>query len=515
MTLLLAMLLSQPSLAVTKNVTICVKIFTHFTDRGGDFWPLNAPRRARGVRYTLNDDNGIRAGYMDDDGCKVISVTSTDTYAVTLYSEAEVNGVELVSYEDLGDASNGSDPVLETHTAPSVPIALNDPEIVINSNQVWWNLAVGMFALDRSDFNMGTHSQRDCCDNTSHNWYNLDGTCTYDSGEYPYADTGFDHYGGPRIEYGWDDDMRIEFVYDDDVGCCGSDWPTWESSNPTESDWPNRPTVHINKPWKFSIAHELGHVIVMKRMGKRTNDDFTADVRQGFLVSPDDTPCSGMFHPAGFDPSSPYDSLGDEGGVVKKNLLSMEFQSGAAREGWAHFFAAWLWNYSGTVNSDCFFDSRKIHDFDLDGDVDNNYGDTGVCYDDDPWDGAFNCEGTTPPSDATHSPVPVADALESYVYDRDWLEDMYTATACDVDDISNRGTQYDWMRYFWDMRTDSEVPIEDLTDIYVDTCPTTWAKNDAQISASEETPVGRLEASTTFHGYEDEHDDQKNNGVDH
>lgn len=196
-------------------------------------------------------------------------------------------------------------------------------------------------------------------------------------------------------------------------------------------------------------------------------------------------------------------------------MLSMEYQSGAAREGWAGFFSAWLWNYSGVPNADCFFDTHVIHDFDLDGDIDNNYGDTGGDYNVDPWDGALNCEGTEVPSDSVHWPVPMADDIENYVYDRDWLEDMYVAGACDVHDLSNRGTQYDWLRYLWDMRTDEGIPIEELADIYVDMCPTTWAKNDGEISSSEETPIGRLELSTEFHGREDEHDAQKNNGTDH
>jgi len=79
----------------------------------------------------------------------------------------------------------------------------------------------------------------------------------------------------------------------------------------------------------------------------------------------------------------------------------------------------------------------------------------------------------------------------------------------------NRGTQYDWHRFFWDMLTDQDVPIEDLADIYVDTCPINWIDGEQGGMSDERLPIERLETSCDYHGYGYDWLQEKNNGQEH
>lgn len=40
---------------------------------------------------------------------------------------------------------------------------------------------------------------------------------------------------------------------------------------------------------------------------------------------------------------------------------------------------------------------------------------------------------------------------------------------------AGRGTEYDWLRFWWDMTTDEGITPRDLAEIYVDICPTNWS----------------------------------------
>ena len=61
--------------------------------------------------------------------------------------------------------------------------------------------------------------------------------------------------------------------------------------------------------------------------------------------------CMGSYKPGSLDPSDLESSIADDdqdtatpGDETSKSLLTMEYQAIAAREGWAHFYAAWLFN---------------------------------------------------------------------------------------------------------------------------------------------------------------------------
>lgn len=117
-------------------------------------------------------------------------------------------------------------------------------------------------------------------------------------------------------------------------------------------------------------------------------------------------------------------------------------------------------------------------------------------------------------ADVPQEPIPTSDTLESYIDARDWLEDAIDEGVCSGD-LENRGTQYDWQRFFWDMRTDRNIPIEDLADIYVDMCPTNWLDGEQDSEPDARLPTERLEASCDFHGYGYAWLQERNNVQDH
>ena len=107
---------------------------------------------------------------------------------------------------------------------------------------------------------------------------------------------------------------------------------------------------------------------------------------------------------------------------------------------------------------------------------------------------------------------------------------------CNVteEELAGKSTQYDFMRYLWDMATDENIPVEKLADIYVDMCPTNWEywpsyttdptdehgdilyENAAPIVApTDDWPEARLERSVRYHGKRAAHNRQKSNGVDY
>jgi len=460
---------------------------------------------ARGVHFKITHDGTLIEDNMDSSGCTTQTVTAENNYFVTLYSDAVLNGIDVESYTE---ATEGT---LTTAVKSFwVSISLDYPVLIVPHNQTWLNLAVGMWAFHRNTMNLGTYSDRGCCHNTSYDWYSYDGTCVWDPGE-PAPPTGDPEFYGPSYgDYSGDSGTTVEFVNGTYFGakCCGSVWDG------------DRPAVVVNWNRKFIIAHELGHVVAMKRMFHRTHTDYTAPLTQkgGFQQ------CVGSYKGT-YDPANPEDYVADKDWDTSedtadprgKALLTMEYQSGAAREGWAHFYSSWLWNRK--TETDCFYNTHGVHDLDLDGDIDDNYVDTGVDYEDHDWDGAINCEGIDAPSDTAdpdHVPVPRADDLETYVDAKDWLEDMDDEGTCGIIGLSNRGTQYDWQRYFWDMLTDySTVDPEDLADVYVDMCPTNWAQNDDAVDHNDETPVKRLQLSTSHHGLGAKHATEKSNGQDH
>ena len=275
---------------------------------------------------------------------------------------------------------------------------------------------------------------------------------------------------------------------------------------------------------KFLMAHELGHAIANRIEG--------TDVGR-------DTNCGGWDR----QPDPPENNCRAEvGSGAPKTMFSMEYQAMAAREGWADFIAAWLWN--NPSQSDCTHGRwGTASDFDLDDDdatpsgfppdiddADNNF--SGAI-------GWVNCEGI-PITSATcadwgatctsggHVP------LESYVTARDWVEDLTAASdpmGCTAASLTNRGSTGDWMRFFWDLRTDENVSMAALADLWDNMDMSTvdsddnndlYGVLDCGITGTSDDVTVRLTAAaaaTTCGGTPtdcvDEVNAQKNNGQDH
>lgn len=231
---------------------------------------------------------------------------------------------------------------------------------------------------------------------------------------------------------------------------------------------------------KTKIGHETGHGIGYRREGNN-------------------------------DPNFEYDAAEDgcDGvgvAVGQHAQLTKEWQSAAFIEGFADVISAYLWN--DETQADCTYDRHHTSDYDLDG-VD----------DDGAVAGQVNCEG-----------IP-ATGLEAYVTARDWLVDVVNADDDDVDAVqcsgltTSRGAQLDFLRYGWDMLNDEAVPIEHFVDIYDNAQPQNWDADDNTALSDGSTTtfddvIVRWEASADTHpvdidGYEAEHDDQKDQGLDH
>lgn len=118
------------------------------------------------------------------------------------------------------------------------------------------------------------------------------------------------------------------------------------------------------------------------------------------------------------------------------DLNSLEWQSGAANEGFASYYAAVAWNQTQETNC-TYVLTRQWADWNLDG-IDNDVD-------------VFSCEGAVPgESDA---------------------ED-YAGEFCSPS--SNQGTQLDWMRFFWDLDNKEGLNTTDIVNIWVGSAPENW-----------------------------------------
>lgn len=170
-------------------------------------------------------------------------------------------------------------------------------------------------------------------------------------------------------------------------------------------------------------------------------------------------------------------------------MNSIEFQSEAIWEGWAHYFAALAFN--DDTESDCFLEHYRVTDWEWDGFSDNNR--------------LINCEGAYPGGDA-----------------KDYLGDWFTPSTgyCDATTLNNRGTTYDWLRHLWDLRTDEGVSFLTISDILDDANPHNWtadgdgAGSSACYPAVSSHAASRMRCAAWSNGFLSDWDNQDNgNGV--
>ena len=151
---------------------------------------------------------------------------------------------------------------------------------------------------------------------------------------------------------------------------------------------------------KFVIAHEVGHAVAAKQ---------------------EEPPAEAAIAPW-------HDPKCNERGASSHELTSKEHQSTAAKEGFAHFYAATIWN--DRLQKDCAFAYYKSVDHDLDGTPTT-----------DPW---VSCEDGA---------------------------DFLTKAGCAEEGFAN---EWDWMRFWWDLHTDADVSFVDIAEIWAQADTHTW-----------------------------------------
>jgi len=407
--LLLALILGLgalvPAHAVPTSVDICIDFQTNFTDLGGDWWTTNDDRPARGIWLSVLEwstaNEMYPTHYTDwvpgNGGCATMVLDTVENYLIYTESRAEVNGVEINSYDDLLTP----DPAIYIHDlvySPTIGASLNYD---LPATTQYGQLAVATWAFYRN--NVG-----------------LSGSAAL-----------------------------IEFF---DDGCCNGGA---EIQSSTTS--------------KFIIGHELGHGVGYRR-------DFEANPSFDYTAAED-----------GCD--------GDNVATNQHGQASKEFQSGAAVEGFADFFAAWAWNKKS--QNDCVYDRHYSTDFDLDG--------TNATS-----NGQVSCEGI--PTNGLAGVT--TDFALSNITARDWLEDVINAGFC-FNPLTNRGTQYDWLRFWWDMVSpDEAIPVGTLVSVYDSMNPRIFDA-DGSTATTTDDPTERLSDACAIHGITTACNNQDNNGVDH
>jgi hypothetical protein len=155
---------------------------------------------------------------------------------------------------------------------------------------------------------------------------------------------------------------------------------------------------------KYIIAHETGHLL-------------------GYIADEESSPILSYACPNGPDCEEFTDTVHD--------WTSKEYQTAAAVEGFAHYFAAALWN---DREDDCEYYYYKEVDFDpRDSHGDGEAGDLYSCES----GGAFMEDECGTPYD-------------------------------------DRGVEVDWLRFWWDLYTDQNVSHDSIVDIWDGANPRSW-----------------------------------------
>ena len=188
---------------------------------------------------------------------------------------------------------------------------------------------------------------------------------------------------------------------------------------------------------KYLLAHQMGHLSSMHANG-------------GLIAARDLTLAA--------------DGSCDGGAGHKIN--SKEYQSSAAYEGIAHAWAAMAFNTYGS-GQDCGFHYYVPPD---DPDWNNNNA---------PEDEWFDCDGELcSSSDCTSS-----------IDGTDYLSDFCGGT------LTGRGTEVDWLRFWWDLVTDGGTTVsdDDVFDIWLGASPDDWSPDGTGLSSTQ--PATRLRVS--------------------
>lgn len=458
------------STAFATSRTFCVDINTDYTDIAGDFWTSNDPRPARGVQYELAQNSVvIESGFLGSNGCVTTDIPSVGT-TVTVYTRATVNGITLEArripaFWSLCHLNGSMDSA--SWTVPGY-VTLSDQ--AVGPDDTWRNLALASWAMYRNTHGINVDVPRPCC--LPGSTYQANGLCNT-------GVTNYDRQSGKVYLYTvWQ------------AGNFGDDMPECPLGG-GDPDYQGRALrITAGTAIRTLIAHEFGHLVTSMRMGG-------ADL---WTLNPSLDGCMGDYtNPAG-------STAADWPGQQRRGEFSKEYMAAAIREGYADYYAAWLFN--SRQHTDGVLDMWTFHDFDLDCVIDN--ASNGQV----PLNGSW---GVTGSGDG----INWLDDMQSTVSDsRSANSSSYSCTnpnatlACATSSSAtdhNRATMIDVARMFWNLNqvpssVGADLLPREITDLYLGSCPRMW--DDVQPGTNDaDHPFNRLRSSAGVMGVVDEFDD--------
>ena len=205
---------------------------------------------------------------------------------------------------------------------------------------------------------------------------------------------------------------------DDTTACTGETVGTGDTENCGGYIW-MQPSRHDDR---YVIVHEMGH-----RVARYANGDVSA--HSDYTLAQTGT-CEWSGHA----------------------MTSGEFSSATANEGIAHLYPAVTFNDVTDESGDCWFWYYKNVDWD-------NYGGPNSTIH---W---ADCETNDHCDNSGESCGPIDG-------------NNYLEKECVMSSYENRGVEYDWLRFWWDLLNEEGLTYDDALDIWATAEPNEWNAND-------------------------------------
>lgn len=202
---------------------------------------------------------------------------------------------------------------------------------------------------------------------------------------------------------------------------------------------------------KHIVTHEMGHHLVWHALGAVPEYEYDFDTA---TAAYEEGPCKA------------HNTDGDT--LDKHDMFSTEWSAAAWMEGFAHAYAALTWNHHGYFD-DCAFYYYKPMDLDRDGLEEAHR--------------ELDCDLHAVGTSETYGPT-------------DYMGD---GGCRNTGGSPNRSTEYDWLRFYWDLITDQGLGYDELLEIAVLADPADWQEEHAYMGTSPDWPANRLaEAAATY-----------------
>ncbi|MCK6526054.1 hypothetical protein L6R50_00320 [Myxococcota bacterium] len=222
---------------------------------------------------------------------------------------------------------------------------------------------------------------------------------------------------------------------------------------------------------KYLITHEMGHAVQRYANPEGGNvKDYDSRPINCFNDRVDEVDGDSVID---------HDSWFGESDQGSHEMNSREYQSAAAVEGLAHFFAAAAWNAPG---QDCWFGYwQSWIDWNLD-----------RVRQADEQTGLVDC------ADGAH----VSPAVEAADYFHARCFSGYYSVG---NAVGNRATPYDWLRFWWDMVSFGGLSVGDVFDMWDEADPHDWNANDVDCVIAPcnavNDPASRFASAATTLGF--------------